>query len=225
MQYKSSLLNNASSSIASPTPFASQYIPSLMMLDPDTEPIIEIDSDLRKITVPQELFNIAVCGDHLSETIYFTCPRYFDGNDLSEHTCLIRFINAGNEYGESSVIDVTVESDVLRFGWVIDNYVTRYSGKIQFTVQFETENNGIKYQWQTTPAELNIMAGLNIEKTITEKDDVLFRTLTHQIQELQEQVSKLQESVTSVTELQKRIQKIESDVNYLQENVVYTLSE
>lgn len=225
MQYKSSLLNNASSSIASSTPFSSTDIPSLMMLNPNTEPIIEIDSDLRKITVPQELFNIAVCGDHLSETIYFTCPRYFDGNDLSEHTCLIRFINGGNEYGESSVIDITVESDVLRFGWAIDNYVTRYSGKIQFTVQFETENNGIKYQWQTTPAELNIMAGLNIEKTITEKDDVLFRTLTRQIQELQEQVNAMQVDMDFVTELQKRVDRLELEVKYLQDNVVYALSE
>ena len=102
------------------------------------------------------------------------------------------FINAGNEYGESEVIDLTSDENTIKFGWAIDNYVTRYSGIIQFTVQFETEDKGIQYQWQTTPAKLTILAALDIESTITDKDDVLFRTLSNQIIALQQQIASLE---------------------------------
>lgn len=223
MPYASKTLNE----ILSPSnvhSVKSSSIPSVLMTNPDEEPVIQIDSDLRQISVPSELENIAVAGDHLSETIYFSCPRYFDGKDLSEHTCIIRFINAGNEYGESEVIDLTSDENTIKFGWAIDNYVTRYSGTIQFTVQFETEDNGIQYQWQTTPAKLTILAALDIESTITDKDDVLFRTLSNQIIALQQQVASLENQLSNLSDTPQKLQELRNDVNYLKENVVYTLT-
>lgn len=197
---------------------------SLLSVNPEDEPVIQIDADLRTINIPEELKNIAVTGDHLSETIYFSCPRYFDGEDLSEHTCIIRFINAGNEYGESEVIDLTSDENTIKFGWAINNYVTRYSGTIHFTVQFETRNDSIDYQWQTTPAQLTILPGLNIESTITDRDDVLFRTLSNQIAILQQKVESFESALSDISDLQDIISALEYEVNYLKENVVYTLS-
>lgn len=219
MMYKSKLLNQAMSINND------SLNVSTLMMEPDTEPLIEINADLRSITIPDELKDIAVAGDHLCETIFFTCPRYFDGNDLSEHTCIIRFINAGNEYGECNVVDLTPDDSSIKFGWELDNHVTRYSGKIQFTVQFETKDNGIKYQWQTTPAELNILSGLNIEATITDKDDILFRSLVQRITILEENVESLIDSIEKTQTLYDQLSQLQSDVKYLKENVVYTLSE
>lgn len=225
MDYRSKLLNEAMKEIQSSGKNPISNNVSLLMSDPESEPVIQIDSDLRKITIPDELKDIAVAGDHLSETVYFTCPRYFDGNDLSEHKCIIRYINAGNEYGEADVIDLTSETDTIKFGWSLDNYVTRYSGSISFTVQFETVDDTVKYQWQTTPAELNILAALNIEETITDKDDTLFRTLSNQVATLQEKVKLFEEKMDILESLSQQISIIQNDVNYLKENVVYTLSE
>lgn len=235
MAFKSNLLNSiaASTSTDSSSTDSSSVMsaslestPSFMLVNPNTEPMIEIDADLRKITVPQELVNIAVEGDHLSETVYIKAPRYFDGIDLSVHSALVRFVNAGNEYGEYKVTDIESDEDSIILGWAINKYATRYRGKIYFTVQFDTvTSDGIQYQWQTTPAELNILAGLNIEKTITEKDDILFRTLTNQIQELQEAVGALQQQVGTYDDIVARLEQLESDVKYLQDNVVYTLDE
>lgn len=225
MPYKSSLLN-LSSAITNPTKTSCSLAnaPSLMMVNSDTEPIIEIDADLRKITVPKQLQNIGVVGDHHAEKIFFKCPRYFDGKDLSGHTCIIRCINAGSEYFESPTVDMLIEDDVLIFGWILDNYATRYSGTIQFTVQFETKNNGVQYQWQTTPTSLNILAGLNIEKTITDKDDILFRTLTNQIQNLQSRVSDLESMLINYSNLQNEIITLQNELNYLKDNVVYAVT-
>ena len=211
-EFKSTLLNNSYSAV------------TLIAQDND-EPTLTIDSNLRKITVPQQLYNIGVAGDHLCEEIFFECPRYFDGNDLSEHDCVVRYVNAGKEYGEFNVTNMIVNDDSLLFGWKIDNYVTRYSGVINFTVQFNTVLDGIKYQWQTTPAQLNILAGLNIEQTITEKDDILFRTLSNQVNDLQKSVEQLKIQVSMIDSLKSQVDKLSADVKYLQENVVYTLDE
>lgn len=220
MAFQSSLLQK--SSLSKNVQNKSSSI-STFMLNPDTEPIIEIDADKRKISVPDELMNIAVAGDHLSETIYFSIPRYFDGEDLSERDCTIRFINAGNEYGEAEVCDVNVDESTIYFGWCIDNKATRYSGKINFTVQFDTVDNNILYQWQTTPAQLNILAGLNIEKTITDKDDVLFRSLASRIDNLYETVESLQNISNRLAALALQIEINTKDIKYIKENVVYTL--
>lgn len=219
MIYKSKLLNqaiNVDNSIPAISP---------LMVEPENEPVIEINADLRHITIPEELKDIAVTGDHLCETIYFSCPRYFDGEDLSNHSCIIRYINAGNEYGECDVVDITTENDRIKFGWSIDNKATRYSGIIKFTVQFETISDSVEYQWQTTPAELNILPGLNIESTITDQDDVLFRSLTRRISALEEKVTEFDITIQAIENLIHQINQLQKDVDYLKENVVYTLSD
>lgn len=220
--FKNSLQSSASVSTFNLTP-------SLFMVEPSSEPVITIDSDTRQISIPKELYNVGVTGDHVCETIYFKLPRYFDGKDLSEHTCVIRFINAGSEYGETDkndIVDLTIDDEFITFGWKIDNRVTRYKGIIEFTVQFETKNNNIiEYQWQTTPAQLNILAGLNIEKTITEKDDILFRSLTNQIDSLQDQVKDLENRLASAELFINKINQLSKDVDYIKENVVYVLDE
>ena len=225
MAFSSSLLSKASEfqtmknqSLSNSNP----YSISLMRMSVETEPVIEIDSDTRKITIPEELFNIGVTGDHRCETIYFQISRYFDDIDLSTHDCIIRFVNAGNEYGEENVCDVEVSNTHIKFGWSIDKRVTRYSGKVEFTVQFETID---QYQWQTIPAQLNILAGLNIEKTITEKDDVLFRTLTNQISEIKDRLNSIQISSDKIESLSNKLEKLEKEVDYLKNNVVYILNE
>lgn len=226
MTYNSKLLNQAISNNTSQNVIQnSNSSISLMMMNPDEEPIIQIDADLRTITIPEALKNIAVVGDHLSETIYFNCPRYFDGEDLSNHTCIIRFINAGNEYGESEAVDLEPEETTIKFGWAIDNQATKYSGDIDFTVQFETTNNGIQYQWQTTPATLTILPALDIDSTISGNNETLFRALSNQVADLQKSVNTLQEYVLDTSAINSQIENLKNEIDYLKSNVVYTLSE
>lgn len=193
------------------------------------EEIIVVDSGLRNIIVPQSLKTVGVAGDHKAEALFFQMPRYFDGNDLSNHSALIRFINAGNEYGEYQITSKAIDDDFIILGWQVSNYVTRYSGTVNFTVQFETvDANGIEYQWQTVPAQLTVLAGLKIEATITDKDDSLFRKLSDQVEALQEKMN----SLPSASELNKTFETLNESINnlekritYLENNVVYTVKE
>lgn len=190
----------------------------------DEEPLIRINSKTRTIEIPQFLKNVGVTGDHLSETYYFKINRYFDEQDLSEHKCIIRVINAHNEYSECDAIDIQVDDKYITFGWQISNYVTRYNGAVNFTVQFETMVDGVvKYQFQTRPAKLNVYNALDIESTITDKDDVLFRKLATQVEELQQQIINMQNKLDLINA--DSIADLNNRVDYLENNVIYVAEE
>lgn len=100
------------------------------------EPHIIINSD-RSVTIPEELKNIAVQYDHNIETVTFDCPRYWDGNDLSEMIININFVRP-DKYEDTYVCkNVTVDSDdpnIMHFDWTISRNVTEVSGTLTFIV-------------------------------------------------------------------------------------------
>ena len=100
------------------------------------EPHIIINSD-RSVTIPEELKNIAVQYDHNIETVTFDCPRYWDGNDLSEMIVNINFVRP-DKYEDTYVCkNVTVDSDdpnIMHFDWTISSSVTEVSGALTFIV-------------------------------------------------------------------------------------------
>ena len=65
--------------------------PSIAVLLPTDEKIYEVDLDTRQIEAPEY---VSVSSDHLAEVIYFKCPRFYDGVDLAETTCVIEYVNA-----------------------------------------------------------------------------------------------------------------------------------
>ena len=100
------------------------------------EPHIIINSD-RSVTIPEELKNVAVQYDHNIETVTFDCPRYWDGNDLSEMIININFVRP-DKYEDTYVCkNVTVDSDdpnIMHFDWTISRSVTEVSGTLTFIV-------------------------------------------------------------------------------------------
>lgn len=206
--------------------------------DKDTPPEIckyAVIDKHRHIHIPSHLKTIHVTGDNNAQTLMFKIERYQDGIDLSEYECVVRYVNAGNEYGECQNIEVEVQDEILLLSWKITNYTTRYHGEVKFTVQFEKENSN--YQWQTTPATLLIREALPIEKAIVEKDDIGFRTVAAQVQKIEEEFGKVEEKVASyddkiehcetvaeeidkkVTSYDDRIEACETSIEDLQEKV------
>lgn len=215
MAYSSSLLNGTTTNLS--------YKDTSLKNDNEEE-IIVVDSGLRNIIVPQSLKTVGVAGDQYCEALFFQVPRYFDGNDLSKHNPLVRFINAGNEYGEYPITDIAVDENFIVLGWSVSNYVTRYAGTVNFTIQFDTvTENGVKYQWQTVPAQLTVLAGLKIESTITDKDDTLFRKLSTQVQILQDKVIVLEAKVMQLENKNVELDILKDKVNYMEDHVVYTV--
>lgn len=141
--------------------------------DPDTEPHIVIQDD-RTVVVPDELKEIAVQYDHNIETVYFDCPRYWDGNDMSKMIIRINFERADG-YGDSyQCKNVTVDDsdeNIMHFEWKISRNVSEGPGTLKFTVcAIKTDASAIGNEllhWSSKIcSDVKVLPGLDFEEHI-----------------------------------------------------------
>lgn len=179
---------------------------------PSDEPRFIINANTRKIEIPVEFSFLSVQHDHKAETIWFEIDRYFDGEDLSKHTCVVQFINKGSlgvEDGTYPVTKMDLESveDKIIFGWEIGNDATQLVGDITFSIRFYSINSEgyFTYNFNTRPATSNILATLNVaydgdNKKITP--------------------SELEKIIAEITSLKNKILSLEEYINNLQQGEV-----
>lgn len=139
------------------------------------EPHIVINSD-RSVTIPEELKNVAVQYDHNIETVTFDCPRYWDGNDLSEMIVSINFVRP-DKYEDTYVCkNVTVDSNdsnIIHFDWTISRSVTEVSGKLTFIVCVKKSyvDGATSQVWHSQKCEtFTILPGLECDQVIIPSD-------------------------------------------------------
>ena len=131
---------------------------------PSNEPRVIIDANSREISVPVEFDFLAVKTDHKAETIYFEIDRYFDDEDLSEHTCVIQWSNKSDEgISPCTALDINTFEGKIIFGWEITSDCTKVAGPIEFSVRFYTfdELGNFAYNFNTLSAESKILDTLN----------------------------------------------------------------
>lgn len=171
--------------------------PSFYLVDADSEPRFIINSDERKIEVPDEFKILGVKTDHQSETIYFEIDRIFDDVDLSTKTCVIQYINAGKDVADEGIypvssFDIDSSPGKILFKWEIDNVVCRYAGLVAFSVRFYEINSELRvydYCWNTIPTKLPVLDGLDIEGTVKEYYPTELMEWNERMQELKNQIS------------------------------------
>lgn len=91
----------------------------------------------RFITVPESLKRIAVQYDHNIETVTFDCPRYSDGNDMSEMQVYVNYIRADGIKGSHLCTNVVIDESnptIIHFDWTVSGHLTYADGHIQFMV-------------------------------------------------------------------------------------------
>lgn len=146
---------------------------------PLDEPLFEIDTNSRKITIPSDFTanGLSVQGDHLAETVFFSIDRYFDYMDLNN--CNIR-INwkIGDVSGQSVNFSKSVDAEPgkIVFGWPVAKDLTGKSGTLSFAVEFYTERDNItSYSLNTLVSTINIKEGLVLinPTVINVNDDIL----------------------------------------------------
>lgn len=160
--------------------------PSIAVLLPTDEKIYEVDLDTRQIEAPEY---VSVSSDHLAEVIYFKCPRFYDGVDLAETTCVIEYVNAeGKAYfypvpffdvsTYSTYNPETLEEEPhILFPWAIDSSVCAAAGKVHFAIRFYQlggkDGTKLEYNISTLPAETSVLEGLASDLDYEEYTDTL----------------------------------------------------
>lgn len=192
-------------------------------LDPDTEPMIEVDLATRKITVPESLYDIAVTGDNNAETIRIKVADRFDGVSLVEKNAFIWFRNARKEDYRQDIETVQHIDGSLILDWKIDERLTRYKGEVQFKVGFEST----LYSLSSLPGKLNIAETLNAgtvfetqEESITEQFLRRLSDLELLSVRLEENISGLQTAAAQIERNKEELVQLRNETKFLKEHAV-----
>jgi hypothetical protein len=133
--------------------------------NPENEPPITIAE--RTITIPPVLQNIAVQNDQRSETVVIRAPRYFDGNDLSKYTFVLRTLSAGG-YDPVSLLPIIGDSE-LSMEWVLKPPQTSFPGTLSIQLWVTGEN----FDWHSDSASVNILTELDGEPVIPMQPSII----------------------------------------------------
>lgn len=132
------------------------------------KPRFIINTNTRQIEIPTEFSFLSVRYNHNAETIYFEINRYFEGEDLSNHTCIVQFANKDSSKKQEGIyvvkeMDVDSYEDKIVFKWEVENDATQIVGDITFSIRFYTvDSEGhFTYSFNTLPATSNILDTLN----------------------------------------------------------------
>lgn len=132
------------------------------------KPRFIINTNTRQIEIPTEFSFLSVRYNHNAETIYFEIDRYFEGEDLSNHTCIVQFANKDSSKKQEGIyvvkeMDMDSYEDKIVFKWEVENDATQIVGDITFSIRFYTvDSEGhFTYSFNTLPATSNILDTLN----------------------------------------------------------------
>lgn len=160
------------------------------LANPATEPHIVIGVD-RVIEVPDELKRIAVQFDHNIETVTFDCPRYWDGNDMSQMKIYINYKTPDNRVGsyhsEEVSID-TADTNIMHFTWTISKNVTSVKGNLSFLVcikKTDSSGNEVNHWNSELNREMTISEGLECAETILDDYPDIITYLLTRMEELE----------------------------------------
>lgn len=206
---------------------------------PSDEPRFVIDANSRQINIPSEFSFLALKKDHKAETIYFEIDRYFDDNDLSNHTCVIQFelfsydTNDLLYSGISPITSIDIESEdgKIIFGWALTNDVTQFNATIRFSVRFFTiENDSFTYSFNTLPAISIILDTLDVDDSsnalITPSELQNWLDRMNQINNnINELLSDVNESVANAEESASEAKNALSDVIVAKTDSINTIDE
>lgn len=112
--------------------------------------------DKKNIELNEKQFNIT--QEENSQFIPFEMPRYYDGIDLINTALSIHYDRSDKQHGVSEPVNVTYNSEKIRFAWLADASVTGVAGKIKFEIHatgaiFDSDGNSYAYEWKSRPNE------------------------------------------------------------------------
>lgn len=144
---------------------------------------------------------INITQEKNSQFIPFKIPKKYDGFDLSTTRIQIFYINADGGSNYATPINVYYGADgndYIKFGWLVDEYVTATAGDIKFEIHATgTNSKGQQYIWKTKPSTgLKVLQSLSTGGVIEPDQSWITDFLTL----VSEKVSEAQAEVVKATE-------------------------
>lgn len=142
---------------------------------------IEIDDNLRTMTIPTDIVLLGVESDDDVNKIPFKMPKEYCGFDLSQFEARINYMNAKGDGDIYIVSDLAVDGEdptMMTFTWVVGRNACKYKGKTRFIVclkKFAPDDTGdVIQEFNTTVYTLPVLEGLEtVEAVVQQNADII----------------------------------------------------
>lgn len=188
---------------------------------PSDEPRFIINANTRTITIPPEFQFLGVKNDHNAETVYFEIDRYFDDEDLSQHTCVVQFSdknnsNDGGIYPVTTMDTTSVDGKII-FGWEIKSDATSIVGDIYFSVRFYSINSTdyvFTYNFNTLTAKSIILDTLDVD------NPEIFENYPSELDAWLDRMNELEAGTSGkVEEIEAKGQEVLTEINTVKDSI------
>lgn len=130
---------------------------------------LEINENLRNISIPKKGVVFGVDGDIEVNRVAFVFPRYYSNFDMTEFSARVNYVNANGEANYYEADDVSSDDgDTATFSWLMTSDVTSYIGEVRFSVLLykQLDERYVK-KFGTRPATGRVLEGLDVESYVT----------------------------------------------------------
>ena len=202
-----------------------------------------IDTNLRRINIPDGANIFGVAGDIEVKCISFEMPRYYNGIDMSEFNIFVDYENAKGDRNYYKVVDIKTNSamtqqssDNITFTWLLESDVTAYQGTVVFAIRMvKRDGTKIIKQFDTDTATGIVLDGMNVFQRVplSDQKDILGKIENDAVENIQENlnnhtVEKKTELNTYTDEKKKEISDLteisKTEIEKTKTNVVNDLS-
>ena len=134
-----------------------------------TSDSITVDSDLRKIIIPDSIRNIGVESDEEVLDLKISLPRYYGRYDLSEFKIWVSYLTANGEPDVHEVKETVIDEDTIAFIWQVGRHTTSYRGDVVFAFRLcKYFGHIILKEFNTTIATLPVLEGLQTGEAVVQ---------------------------------------------------------
>lgn len=130
---------------------------------------LEINENLRNISVPKKSVVFGVDGDIEVNRVAFVLPKYYSNFDMTEFSARVNYVNANGEANYYEATDMAaIDDETAIFSWLMTSDVTSYIGEVRFSVHLYKQIDD-KYiqKFGTRPATGKVLEGLDVESYVT----------------------------------------------------------
>lgn len=130
---------------------------------------LEINENLRNISIPKKGVVFGVDGDIEVNRVAFVFPRYYSNFDMTEFSARVNYVNANGEANYYEADDMSSDDgDTATFSWLMTSDVTSYIGEVRFSVLlYKRLDERYVKKFGTRPATGRVLEGLNVESYVT----------------------------------------------------------
>ena len=173
------------------------------MLSSESNNVLTIDNNLRKIRIPSGIRFLGVESDKAVVQLYFRMPRMYGEIDLSKFSIRINYLNANNIGDVYLVDDATISDDSITFSWLIGRNVVAYKGLVRLIVCLKLfdEEGTLTKEFNTTVSCLPVLKGLETSEFVAEQNPEVIESILQRLDSLSEEIANIADEVDALAAL------------------------